>query len=167
MATTRKSGSKSATRSASARAGNARRSATQSAAQRTSKGRSGGSGDTPERDSRGRFKTDHHVRNAAVGAAVTVGAVAAGIAAAFKFGLLDRLLPAGEGHSAEDLLIEDDADQAELRAGKSRGRGRAPADFRPDMDAPLSKADKEALRPAKGQPAAELAGADNGSVETV
>lgn len=101
------------------------------------------------RDSHGRFKTDHHVRNAAVGAAVTVGAVAAGIAAAFRLGLLDRLLPAGEGHGAEDLLIADDADaeDADRRPGAEH---RAPVAFRPDMDAPMTAAEREALRPATG-----------------
>lgn len=158
------------TRKAKSAATGARRSAGRSTAQRTGKAANKGAARRakPERDSEGRFKTDHHARNAAVGAAVTVGAVAAGIAAAFKFGLLDRLLPAGEGHGAEDLLIEDaDDNQPALRAGKSRGAGRAPAAFRPDMGAPMSKAEKDALRPAKGQRAADLAGADNGSVETV
>ena len=108
----------------------------------------------PKRDSNGRFKADHHIRNAAVGGAVLVGAVAAGVAAAFKFGLLDRMLPAGEGHGAEDLLLDDhpDADhrapaavpprhgradvqgrtrsaapgQAQAVAGRCRGRNREP-----------------------------------------
>ena len=90
------------------------------------------------RTSDGRFKADHHVRNAAFGATAALGAVAAGVAAAFKFGLLDRFLPSREGHDAEDLLI--DAAPAD----------RAPVAFRPDMTAPMSAAEKEALRPPKG-----------------
>lgn len=98
------------------------------------------------RKSDGRFKADHHVRNAAFGATAALGAVAAGVAAAFRFGLLDRFLPRGEGHDAGDLLIDggDAADASE------RPAGRAPAAFRPDMDAPMSAAEKEALRPPKG-----------------
>lgn len=150
MATTRKS------TGGSDRATSARRSASQSVAQRTrgtgnGGGKRGGTNNTPERDRNGRFKADHHVRNAAVGGAVVVGAVAAGVAAAFKFGLLDRLLPAGEGHTAEDLLLEGD-DVHGNDARTPAGRKRAAPDFRPDMDAPLSKADKEALRPATRKP---------------
>ncbi len=158
MATTRK------TRST----GSARRSATQSAAQRirsakakgSTTGRRSATGSTPDRDSHGRFKADHHVRNAAVGTAAAIGAVAAGVAAAFRFGLLDRFLPAREGHAAEDLLIEHDG-------GRPGPGDRAAEAFRPDMDAPMTKAEKEALRLAKGQRAADLAGADTGAIETV
>lgn len=156
MATTRKSSSNSA------------RGGSRAASKRTTR-KTGGTatrtraGSKPDRDSNGRFAADHHVRNAAVGGAVVVGAVAAGVAAAFKFGLLDRLLPASEGHGAEDLLLDGD-DVRGTDTGTGR-RKRAAPDFRPDMDAPMSKADKEALRPAKGQRAVELAGADNGSIE--
>ena len=129
MATTRKTANSARKTGGTARAntGSAKRSS---------------AGKAAKRDGEGRFKADHHVRNAAVGGAVLVGAVAAGVAAAFKFGLLDRILPAGEGHGAEDLLLDDhpDADH------------RAPAAFRPDMDAPMSKAEREALRPAKRKP---------------
>lgn len=147
MATTRKTNARSGTRG--------------STASRATTGRKRTTNVKPQRDSEGRFKTDHHVRNAAVGGAVVVGAVAAGVAAAFKFGLLDRLLPAGEGHTAEDLLLDKD-DVRGNDAKAPTGRKRAAPDFRPDMDAPMSKADREALRPAKGQRAAELAASDNG-----
>lgn len=95
----------------------------------------------PERDGEGRFKPDHHVRNAAFSATALVGAVAAGVAAAFKFGLLDRFLPKSEGHGAEDLRLDE-------RPGPDH---RAPVAFRPDMTAPMSAAEKEALRPAPGR----------------
>lgn len=137
MATTRKS---------AARKTKTRNSATAARQATGSTGRGRSNRATPDRDSEGRFKPDHHVRNAAVGTAAVLGAAAAGIAAAFRFGLLDRFLPASEGHSAEDLLIDDDAETV------SRPTGRAPKDFRPDIDAPMTKAEKEALRPATGKP---------------
>ena len=104
--------------------------------------------ETPARDSHGRFKPDHSTRNTAIGVAAAVGAVAAGVAAAFRFGLVDRLRAGAEGHAAEDLLIAagEDAETAERPAADQR----APADFRPDIDAPMTAADREALRPATG-----------------
>jgi hypothetical protein len=164
MATTRKSGATSA-RGGSRGGGSRSTGSTRTRASSGGNSRSSrGNTDTPERDSRGRFKAEHHVRNAAVGGAVVVGAVAAGVAAAFKFGLLDRLLPAGEGHGAEDLLLDED-DVHGNDARTPTGRKRSSPDFRPDIDAPMTKAEREALRPPKGQRAVELAGADNGSVE--
>ena len=93
------------------------------------------------RDSHGRFKTDHHARNAALGVTSAVVAVAAGVGAALRFGLLDRLFPADEGHDAPDL---------DLDLPRPGADARAPAAFRPDMDAPMTKAEREALRPATG-----------------
>lgn len=119
MATTRKPAAKTARKAAAPRGAKARAKAA-------------------PRASNGRFKPDHHVRNAAFGATAALGAVAAGVAAAFKFGLLDRFLPSGEGHSAEDLLID------------AAPEDRAPVAFRPDIDAPMTAAEKEALRPPKG-----------------
>lgn len=115
---------------------------------RRSAQRAGVHHDTPRRDSHGRFKPDHSTRNAAIGAAAAIGAVAAGVAAAFRFGLLDRLLPAGEGHGADDLRIGAD-DSAESAPRPAPGQ-RAPQDFRPDMAAPMTAAEREALRPATG-----------------
>ena len=156
MATTRKSPARPSARKASPRT------ATRKAARPSTPDR-----DSHPRDSRGRFKADHHVRNVAVGTAAAIGAVAAGVAAAFRFGLLDRFLPASAndlgGHAAEDLLI-DDGDAADASA---RPAGRAPAAFRPDMNAPMTAGERDALRPAKGQRAVELAGAGNGAVESV
>lgn len=138
MATTRKT----ATRKPAAR---------KSAAPRGAKTRA----TAASRDSHGRFKPDHHVRNAAFGATALVGAVAAGVAAAFKFGLLDRFLPAQEGHSAEDLLIDEDTRPDQLR--------RAPEAFRPNIDAPMTAAEREALRPPRG----DAVRADAGEIEQV
>lgn len=104
---------------------------------------------TPERASDGRFKPDHHVRNAAFGATAALGVVAAGVAAAFRFGLLDRFLPNREGHEAEDLLI-DAPEQRGNEADTYQPSRRAPKAFRPDMDAPMTAAEREALRPAEG-----------------
>ena len=124
MATTRKPAAKTARKTAAPRGAKARAKAA-------------------PRASNGRFKPDHHVRNAAFGATAALGAVAAGVAAAFKFGLLDRFLPSSEGHSAEDLLID--------AAPPLQSPGdRAPVAFRPDIDAPMTAAEKEALRPPKG-----------------
>ena len=127
---------------------NTRKSAANNTGTKRTGSRSNGAGrkqqnrSTPERGSDGRFKTDHHVRNAAVGTAAAIGVAAAGVAAAFRFGLLDRFLPAGDGHSAEDLLLDS-------HPGPDH---RAPEAFRPDMDAPMSKSEREALRPARRKP---------------
>ncbi len=50
----------------------------------------------------------------------------------------DGRSPAHDGHAAPDLA-------ADATPGE-----RAPAAFRPDMDAPMSAAEREALRPASG-----------------
>lgn len=84
------------------------------------------------RDSHGRFKVDHHIRNTAFAATAVVGLAAAGIAVAFRFGLLDRFLPALGGDSAEDLLIDDHAREwGEYRPAPD---GRAAEAFRPHLD---------------------------------
>lgn len=98
------------------------------------------------RDGDGRFKADHRVRNTAFAATAVVGAAAAGIAAAFKFGLLDRFLPNLDGHGAEDLLIDNDDD------ARPDPLHRAPTAFRPDMDAAMTAAERDALRPATVKP---------------
>ena len=99
---------------------------------------------TPARTSRGRFKPDHNARNAAVGVTALLGVAAAGLAAAFRFGFLDRFLPAKVGHAAPDLALDLPRPGADARA---------PAAFRPDMAAPMTAAEKEALRPPAGQAA--------------
>lgn len=50
----------------------------------------------------------------------------------------DQVAAGDEGHAAPDL------------AADTAPGGRAPAAFRPDMDAPMSAAEREALRPATG-----------------
>lgn len=50
----------------------------------------------------------------------------------------DETAPTGDGHAAPDLA----ADAAPVE--------RAPAAFRPDIDAPMTAAEREALRPAAG-----------------
>ncbi|MDO7844507.1 hypothetical protein [Sphingomonas immobilis] len=90
------------------------------------------------RDSHGRFKADHSARNTAIGVAAGFGALAAGVAAAFRFGLLDRLLPAGGEHAAPDLALD----------AAPAGTNRAPDAFRPDPTAPVPASEREGLRPA-------------------
>lgn len=94
------------------------------------------------RDSSGRFKprqVSHQGRNAAFGVAAGLGAVAAGVAAAVRFGLFDRLLPAGNAeHAAPDLALDQPHPDASARA---------PDAFRPDPTAPVTAAEREGLRP--------------------
>lgn len=91
---------------------------------------------TQTRDSHGRFKADHRTRNIAIGTATAIGAVASAAGAALHFGLFDRWLGRGEGHEAPDL------------APGATGFDRAPVAFRPEGDAPVGAAYREALRPA-------------------
>lgn len=90
---------------------------------------------TQPRDSHGRFKADHRTRNIAIGTATAIGAVASAVGAALHFGLFDRWLGQREGHEAPDLAL-----------GAERP-DRAPDAFRPEGDAPVGAADREALRP--------------------
>ena len=88
-------------------------------------------------------------------AAWSIGAVAlaagAGLLAFFTRGRIGALLgDKAEGHVPTDLLDP-----------KRNADDRAIADFRPDMDAPMTAAEREALRPATG-PAPSLS-ADRGS----
>ncbi len=109
---------------------------------------------TQKRDSHGRFKADHTQRNIAIGAATAIGAIATGLASALHFGLFDRFMREKDGHAAPDL------------EGGSRPtpEDRAPEHFRPDPTAPVSAADRDALRPATG-PAPGFA-ADRGGVRS-
>lgn len=93
------------------------------------------------RDSHGRFAPDHRLRNRALGAATVVGLGAAAVGAAIRFGLLDRFFPTREGHAAPDL---------ELDRNRPGPEDRAPDAFRPDPDAPVPPAEREALRPPPG-----------------
>ena len=93
-----------------------------------------------QRDSHGRFKADHRTRSIAIGATAAIGAVAAGIAAAFHFGKL--AVPGNAEHPAPDL-----APDAPTPGGDGR---RAPEAFRPDPTAPVPAAEREGLRPATG-----------------
>ena len=94
---------------------------------------------TQERDSHGRFKADHSKRNAAIGVAAAVGAVASAIGAALHLGLLDRFFPGDAEHKAPDLALDKPHPTA---------ADRAPDAFRPDPTAPVPASEREALRPA-------------------
>lgn len=88
-----------------------------------------------------RPEASRHTRNLALGAAAGIGAVAAAGFAILRFGLFDRLFAPSEGHAAPDLAAD---------APPPGSEGRAPVDFRPDPTAPVSAAEREALRPATG-----------------
>ncbi len=79
-------------------------------------------------------------RTAGVSTLRTVVLAATGVAVGLFGVLLARRKP-GEGHAAPDLAL-----------GKPRPEAgdRAPEAFRPDPTAPVSAADREALRPATG-----------------
>lgn len=79
-------------------------------------------------------------RTAGVSTMRTVALAATGIAVGLFGVLLARRRP-GEGHAAPDLALDQD------RHGPN---DRAPEAFRPDPTAPISAADREALRPATG-----------------
>ncbi len=89
----------------------------------------------------------------------SIGAVAlaagAGVAAFLSRGRISALLSktSDEGHVPTDLLDP-----------KRNADDRAIADFRPDMSAPMTAAEREALRPATG-PAPSLV-ADRGTMNT-
>jgi len=98
----------------------------------------------PKRGNNGRFKprakANTQGRTTAIGVAAGLGAVAAGIAAALRFGLFDRLRPAGNAeHPAPDLAPDTPHPGPDARA---------PEAFRPDPTAPVTAAEREALRPA-------------------
>ncbi|QNE31889.1 hypothetical protein F1C10_08050 [Sphingomonas sp. NBWT7] len=109
---------------------------------------------TSKRDSHGRFKADRSNRTLAIGTATAIGAIATGLASAIHFGLFDRFFAARDGHAAPDL-------EGDRHPGPD---SRAPDHFRPDPTAPVSAADREALRPATG-PAPGFA-ADRGGVRS-
>ena len=79
-------------------------------------------------------------RTAGVSTLRTVALAAAGITVGLFGVLLARRKPA-EGHAAPDLALNKE------RPGLS---DRAPEAFRPDPTAPVSAAEREALRPATG-----------------
>lgn len=79
-------------------------------------------------------------RTAGVSTLRTVALAATGVAVGLFGVLLARRKPA-EGHAAPDLALDKD------RPGPTN---RAPEAFRPDPTAPVSAADREALRPATG-----------------
>lgn len=84
-----------------------------------------------------------------VAVAAGIGAVAAGLFGALRFGLFDKLLgnrPDGGEHPAPDLKP----------AAPTPGTNRAPVDFRPDPTAAVPDSERESLRPATG-PAPTLA----------
>lgn len=80
-------------------------------------------------------------RQAGVSTLRTVALGAAGIAVGLFGVLLARRKAPGEGHAAPDLALD------KPRAGPD---DRAPEAFRPDPTAPVTAADREALRPATG-----------------
>jgi hypothetical protein len=99
-------------------------------------------------------KADHSQRNTAIAVATTLGAVATGLASALHFGLFDRFFGPSDGHAVPDL-------EGDKHPGPN---DRAVEHFRPDPTAPVSAADREALRPATG-PAPGFA-ADRGGVRS-
>lgn len=98
----------------------------------------------PKRGNNGRFKprakANTQSRTTAIGVAAGLGAIAAGVAAALRFGLFDRLRPAATAeHPAPDLALD------KPHPGPA---DRAPEAFRPDPTAPVTAAEREAFRPA-------------------
>ncbi len=92
-----------------------------------------------------RFAPESSTRRTAAIAATAIGGVAAGVTAALKLGWLDRFFAApgdaaGAEHAAPDLAAN----------APPPGTNRAPEAFRPDPTAPVSEAEREALRPATG-----------------
>jgi hypothetical protein len=84
-----------------------------------------------------------------VAVAAGIGAVAAGLFGALRFGLFDKLLDkrtSGGEHPAPDLKP----------SAPTPGTTRAPVDFRPDPTAAVPESERESLRPATG-PAPTLA----------
>lgn len=78
-------------------------------------------------------KTSYTSRNLTMGAAA-LSAVALAIGAAFRFGRRART----QGHTAPDLALD----------APVPGTERAPEAFRPDLTAPVSASERDALRPA-------------------
>ncbi|SDA36707.1 hypothetical protein [Sphingomonas sp. NFR15] len=79
-------------------------------------------------------------RSTAIGVVAGLGAIAAGVAAALRFGLFDRLRPVGTAeHAAPDLA------PGRPHPGPD---ARAPEAFRPDPTAPVTAAERDAFRPA-------------------
>jgi len=97
----------------------------------------------PKRANNGRFKPRAKAANSgrttAIGVAAGLGALAAGVAAALRFGLLDRLRAVGTAeHPAPDLAPNQPHPGPDARA---------PEAFRPDPTAPVTAAEREGLRP--------------------
>lgn len=114
---------------------------------------------TPRKTSRKPARKGRAAANPAVSpttVALSIGAVAlAAGAAVFAFLSRGRIAEALAPGTAEHVPID-------LLGGERPAPGdRAPADFRPDMAAPMSAAEREALRPATG-PAPSLI-ADRGT----
>ncbi|WP_375380198.1 hypothetical protein [uncultured Sphingomonas sp.] len=108
-----------------------------------------------QRDSHGRFKADHHhARNVAIGATAALGALAAGVVAAFHFG--KAAAPGNAEHPAPDLAPD--------APPPGRDGRRAPEAFRPDPTAAVPASEREALRPATGPSPSMVA--DRGSMRS-
>ncbi|MEN2787152.1 hypothetical protein ACFOKI_04465 [Sphingomonas qilianensis] len=89
-----------------------------------------------------------------IGAVVlTIGAAVAGFLSRRR--IADLVAPGSAEHQAPDLALDQPHNDGSVRA---------PVDFRPDMDAPMSAAEREALRPATG-PAPSLV-ADRGEMNS-
>lgn len=69
---------------------------------------------------------------------LSLGAAALAVGAGIAAYLTRRATPAAGGHDADDLIRQ-------TRPGPD---DRAPLDFRPDAQAPVAAADREAFRPA-------------------
>jgi hypothetical protein len=73
------------------------------------------------------------------GAVLAVGAAVAGFLARRQ--IAAYVAPGSAEHQAPDLALDKPHNDGSVRA---------PVDFRPDMDAPMSPAERDALRPATG-----------------
>lgn len=111
------------------------------------------SGKRPAKQRTTKKSDDHAPRTRTLAAVGAVGALAAGIGAAFSLGWFDRLFRRdGAEHAAPDLAA----------SAPTPGTERAPDAFRPDPTAAVPDSEREALRPATG-PAPTLS-ADRGEM---
>ncbi|MEG3088018.1 hypothetical protein [Sphingomonas sp. PB4P5] len=94
---------------------------------------------TTKRKPAPRAKVDASTALSIGGALLAVGAAVAGFLARRQ--IAAYVAPGSAEHEAPDLALDQPHND---------GSARAPVDFRPNMDAPMSPAEREALRPATG-----------------
>lgn len=90
-----------------------------------------------------RAKTERTGSSAAIGIVAAAAAIAGGLVAAFRFGVFNRAIAGGSKTSAEHAAPELAADRPHPGP-----EDRASPAFRPDPTAPVTAAEREALRPA-------------------